>query len=251
MQRNGRGGKRAGRERVRDELAEIRNQLAQLQLGARGTGGRGRSRSRSRGGRSGRSRSASARRVLPGAVGMVEGNRVDAHCQLARKELLATVVVSAGKGSAVVKKYIGPDTKNPTAQMPWLATLAKSFQRWRCTKARIQWQPFVGTTRDGSLAMGIDWTNDLTTSAKVGQIVSLTPSLQTPLWESAQLVLPKAKLMSRRWYDICEDGAWSVDKFVATLAAIVQVPVEQAEREVGALWIDYVVELEGARSAVE
>lgn len=101
---------------------------------------------------------------------------------------------------------------------PWLGNLSKNFEKYQWTRLTLDFVPDVGTTKDGSIAMGIDWgvqTKKVWATDVFGRpallsdsdytragVLAMTPSLVTPVWRPAQISLPKNLLQSRKWYDV-------------------------------------------------
>lgn len=186
----------------------------------------------------------------------MSGNRVDATCRLRRRELLSTVKIATGKTEVAGSFYLGPCTdKNSQNALTWLSTLSKSFARYRVFSMRVSWVPFMGRMKDGSASYGIDWDGDAVKTfgtPTVAEVTALTPSVQGAAYDRTSVSLARNKLMSRKWYDIFDSND-SVhprqDCFPALCHFVVNSEASSAgEREVGALWLDYDLELQGARA---
>lgn len=189
---------------------------------------------------------------IPAARSAASGNTSDASCSVRRKELLATVTLAANTTSAAGIKYLGPDASSPTSQFPWLSTLAKSFSRWKTSHMSLMWQPYVGSNMNGDVAIGVDWTCGEATAATptIAQIVALTPSKMSAIWNEFTLALPKRKLMSRAWYEVRDNGVQAdlVDTMVGYFCYVVKAEASASERELGSFWVEYDITLQGARS---
>lgn len=176
---------------------------------------------------------------------------------MARKEYLAQVSIAAGATTLQGSIYLSP------FGLPWLKGVSKSFEKYRWNKLVIMYIPDVGTTRDGSVAVGLDLG---LTEAKIGnnllgsqqvvkdatysraKVMALTPSLVTPLWNGASLTVPSAVLQSRKWYDVPTEATTSAfsDYAPGFLAYFVTGP---ANTTVGDVWVEYSITFAGTREA--
>lgn len=176
-----------------------------------------------------------------------------------RKEYLGQIETTkpSGKSSASYGKSV---FLTPQA-MPWLKNLSKCFERYRWNSLTVQYIPDVGATKDGSIAMGIDWDQSNVSSQSFGLkdevwgsgdydrlgVVSLTPSQVTPLWKPASIALPKGLLQSRKWYtapskdDVPESPSDFGTGFLAVFASSSDAMV------VGDVWVSYSVTFAGTR----
>lgn len=187
----------------------------------------------------------------------MRGNRDDATCRLRRRELLGTIKIAADKTEVVGSYYLGPCTDSTSQNaLTWLSTLAQSFARYRVFRMRVSWVPFLGRMKDGSASYGIDWDGDAVKtfgSPAVAEVMALTPSVQGAAYERTSIALANNKLMSRQWYEIFDANDSThprQDCFPALCHFVVNSTGEdiKAEREVGALWLEYDLELQGARA---
>lgn len=178
--------------------------------------------------------------------------------KMTHREWLATVKLDATKGVVQGAVYIAPN------QVKWLAGIAKSFEKYHWNRVEFEYIPDVGTTKDGSVAVGIDFGSK---NVKLGQnllgesrpvldkeydkatVMALTPSLVTPLWNAAKLVVPPQVLQTRRWYDSPTDATVSdsPDYGPGFLAYYVKGPVETEGAVVGDVWISYSITFTGTR----
>lgn len=86
-------------------------------------------------------------------------------------------------------------------QWPWLKGLSKSFDRWICHSIRLEYKPAVGTNTAGRVAFGIDWDSNKETQPNwKNYVMTLTPLIETPVWQGTAFNLPPSRLMSRRSY---------------------------------------------------
>lgn len=176
---------------------------------------------------------------------------------MARREYLAQVSVAAGKTDLQGSIYLSPFA------LPWLKGVSQNFEKYRWNKLVIMYIPDVGTTKDGSIAVGLDLGM---TEAKIGEnllgaghvvrdaaytrakVMALTPSLVTPLWNGASLTVPSAVLQTRKWYDVPTEKTTSSfsDYAPGFLAYFVTGP---ASTTVGDVWVDYSITFAGTREA--
>lgn len=171
---------------------------------------------------------------------------------MAHREYLGQLTVAAsasyGQGAFVL---------HPSS-FPWLVNLSKSFEKYQWTSLVLEYVPDVGTTKDGSVAWGIDWgiTNAkvanepllgrevLTATYDRAAIVALTPSSVVPLWRPNKLSVPQAVLQSRRWYSASAPVETSLDDYAPGSLAYY---VTAATGTVGDVWAQYRVVFAGTR----
>lgn len=182
--------------------------------------------------------------VTPLARGLAAGDVV-----VSRSELLTTVSTS------VATAILHP------SNFPWLANLAKVFERYRFVTLQLEYRPLVGTTTAGSVAMGVDWTTSsmALVSSPTGQlylkgykaadrtdILALTPSADTPVWQRIpRIAVPSGLLQSRLWYDTSTPGSGAV---IPDYAPGYVASVSSADKA-GEVWVHYKVHLSGTRKA--
>lgn len=142
--------------------------------------------------------------------------------------------------------------------LPWLKNLAQAFERVRWLKAVLEYRPLVGTSHDGSVAVGFDWMSPTTKlSCTDGQlhltadptksgVLACTPSFDTPVWQRVPSVpLPASRLMSRAWYEV---GTAEEAKANAIDFAPGSISYVSTAASVGEIWIHYKVVLSGTHS---
>lgn len=165
---------------------------------------------------------------------------VEGKVRLKRSEILASV---SAKGNAAQAIALLPTS----TVLTFLNGLSKSFDRILWHSAKVCWKPAVGTTTNGTIAFGVDWNVSTTTPTKT-QVMSLTPVVSVPVWQSTDrspLVLPGHKLMTRREYTIGEVASFD------TSPASILVYLTGSEEKVtsyGDLWLEYDVTLSGTKS---
>lgn len=171
---------------------------------------------------------------------------------MAHREYLGQLTVAASATTAQGSLVLHPST------FTWLSGLAASFEKYQWTSLVLEYVPDVGTTKDGSVAWGIDWgVSDaaeshsellgrkvLAKSYTRAQIVALTPSAVVPLWRPNKLVVPQGLLQSRKWYSAAAPAAATLDDFAPGSVAYY---VTAAAGTVGDVWAQYRLVFAGTR----
>lgn len=182
--------------------------------------------------------------VTPLARGLAAGDVV-----VSRSELLTTV------GTTVATAILHP------SNFPWLGNLAKVFERYRFVSLQLEYRPLVGANTAGSVAMGVDWTTSSMSlvSSPTGQmhlkgykaadrtdILALTPSADTPVWQRIpRISVPTGLLQSRLWYDTSTPTTTSIIPDYAPGYVASTSTVDKA----GEVWVHYRIHLSGTRKA--
>lgn len=228
---------------VQQEIQRLSRALNDLALA---TGPRKRTRRRKRG-------NATSVQAAPAAMGSAQrprmrlgsGRQREGEVTVDRRELLTEVTASASTTSSNGVKYLNPDTTNPSAQFPWLSTLAKMFDRMRVNHMRIYWVPAVGTNTSGQLYYGIDW-NRSAAKGTAAVVTAMTPSMQISLWmdtTNKPMVLPRDRLQTLLWYQIGGGSTYQFGPGNIVWYATYDSP--SANKVLGAFWVDYSVTLQG------
>lgn len=154
--------------------------------------------------------------------------------RLKRRELLTRLTTDAN-GNVVSAIAMAPSS------FPWLGTLSKSFERIKWYKCAFTYAPAVGTTTNGTIAIGIDYSFSVAGS-DYKQVVSLTPSVSLPIWQGMKngLSVPVKMLQSRLWYIL--NGA-SAD--TAFGKVVLNATSDKKSGVIGDIWVEYDVELSG------
>lgn len=147
------------------------------------------------------------------------------------------------------------------ASLPWLQHVSKCFEMYKWSSLAIEYIPDVGTTVDGSIALGVDWVTKNVSKVKdfagrevvgVGEsytrddVVQLTPALVTPFWRPATMRLPVAELQTRKWYVLGSSVTDMTDYGPGTLAYYANGPKDKV---CGDLWVSYKLVLAGTKKA--
>lgn len=193
---------------------------------------------------------------VPGTMssGVVSSTRAST-CSMTHREYLGQLVVPTGQntlaGSIVLEPY----------SFAWLGGLSKCFEKYQWVSLALDYIPDVGTTKDGSVAWGIDWGSSNATLTQgmcplrgavyaVGSydrasVVALTPSAVVPLWKPNKLVVPSNVLQTRKWYSVATSStSKAVDDFAPGSVAYF---VTAAAGTVGDVWATYRVNFAGTR----
>lgn len=157
---------------------------------------------------------------------------------ISRTELLTTITIAKDKSDVAWYHSLLPDTK----VLVWLAGLTKAFDQIVWERAEVMWKPCVGTTFNGSIILGVDW-NAAATDASRTKAAACSPSLDTPLWRPANIVLPPSRLQSRKAYIL--SAVEDVDKSPCVILANVKSTTQSADTCVGDVWLKYTVRLIG------
>lgn len=190
-----------------------------------------------------------------GAPSPSQSTKLSGQVTMSHREYLGQITI--GSGSATTAQgsfYLSPQS------FPWLSKISVAFEKYRWLSFVVEYIPDVGTTTDGSVALGVDWG---TSDAKVGvsllgdpivvsasytraKVVAMTPSLVTPNWKSAKLRLPANMLQSRLWYDSPTSAPTSsyADYAPGFLAYYATGP---SSKSVGDIWVSYKVVMSGTR----
>lgn len=133
-------------------------------------------------------------------------------------------------------------------QVGFLAKLAALFGRMRWIDVSFEYESMVGANTSGVLAYGVDWGCSVPATGKpptFAQVTALNPSISHPLWESRCRLppFPRQRLNARQWYDI-DSGDIEV-RALATLHYYLSAASSDSDMNVGALWINYLVEFQG------
>lgn len=125
------------------------------------------------------------------------------------------------------------------SSFPFLKSLASSFELYKWLKLEVQYKPAVGTQTAGAVTFGVDWSNKKT-KQKRQEIASLTPMVDTPVWQMAKMTLPPSRIQTRREY-ILEASDVNDKQPGALLWA------STASGSVGDMWINYTVQMYGTK----
>lgn len=129
--------------------------------------------------------------------------------------------------------------------MPWLNTITQGFERIVWHRATITYRPAVGTTKDGLVKFGADWTSTRQDSAATSEyITACTPFVSGPVWQCLTVNLPASQLQSRKQYILT-----SSDKSDQSPCTILCMSTPKGTTTMGELWVTYDVTLSGTRKA--
>lgn len=163
---------------------------------------------------------------------------------VSRSELLSPLIVVANSNS--LDTYV--DMFPTSSVLAWLAKLTIAFERITWLSARVMYKPFSGTTKTGSVCIGVDWNSSLTKDlpASRSKTQSTTPVMEMPIWQSGSMMLPAMRLMSRREYTLSAGEPF--DRQPCQILISVTSQPDRTDVTVGELWVDYKVRLSGTTS---
>lgn len=157
---------------------------------------------------------------------------------VARCELLTPVKLKANSTDLNGSVDLFPSAN----VLSWLHKLTVAFERISWLSAVVMYKPFAGTTKTGSVCIGADWNSVAATPTRT-QVQAATPVVETPVWQSSQMVLPGSRLMSRREYSLSSTDAY--DKQPCKILISVTAETSNADLVLGEIWLQYRVKLSG------
>lgn len=160
-----------------------------------------------------------------------------------RAELLCELTVAAGSSSTTCYAALKPSG----TRMPWLAKLAGSFTQIIWHTARLEYRPAVGTMKDGSLVVGVDWDPESTAPSK-SKVQSCSPNFQVPVWQKKEIAIPSSRLQSRKFYTLSEKADKVDQAPCEVLVYLSCTSNKDAEQYFGDIWVHYNVTLQGPTS---
>lgn len=164
----------------------------------------------------------------------------DGRIVVTRCELLFEVTADAAQGTTAFYYALSPAEK----RMPWLSKLAKNFSQIVWRSARLEYRPAVGTMKDGSLVIGIDW-NPVASAPDKAKVQSMSPNFQVPVWQKKEMTIPSQRLMSRKYYST-ESTAQLVDRVPCEVLGYLSCTADDKNKQYfGDIWIHYSVILQG------
>lgn len=175
--------------------------------------------------------------------------QVEGEVTIRRRELLAEITSTASATSTSGTKYLYPDTGTTSAQMPWLSSLAKNFDRMRWNSMHLYWKPAVSASTSGQVALGVDW-NQSGAHGSLSAVLSLSPSRQCALWcdmEAQPIVLPRSRLQAVNWYQIGSGAGYQ--RGPAYLEYWITHDSVKDAKVLGSIWVDYNVTLQGTAAS--
>lgn len=131
------------------------------------------------------------------------------------------------------------------ANFPWLGKVASSWERVAWHKCHLTWRPFVGTTANGSVAYGPDYS--FKGSGDRAFVTALSPVADHPVYlctEGRPLVVPQHMLQSRKWYLTTKSTVSDVAESAPFKLAFNASGVSKTAL-IGELWVHYTVTLSG------
>lgn len=160
----------------------------------------------------------------------------DGTITLQRSEILCSIEIPANGTSAAdcIKMLPSPSV------LPWLYKISSSFDQIIWHQARVYYKPAVGTTFGGSLVIGVDW-NPAATATTRATVQACSPVMEAAAWQPMQMVLPPARLQSRKFYFLTATAAQ--DAAPAALLYNLKCSTVKEQTFLGDLWLEYRVSL--------
>lgn len=170
------------------------------------------------------------------------GISADGRIVVQRCELLFEIKVDEGKEGAAYYEVL----QATSSRMPWLSKLTKNFSQIVWKSARLEYRPAVGTMKDGSLVVGIDW-NPISSSPDKAKVQSMTPNFQVPVWQKKEMTIPSSRLQSRKFYSTDSSSSTDIiDKVPCEVLAYISCTKDAVNKQYfGDIWIHYNVILQG------
>lgn len=157
-----------------------------------------------------------------------------------RSEFLGEITVPKSSSTAGGIFSVTP------ASINWLSKIAGNFQTVVWHVVVFKWRPAVGTSQGGTLCLGMDWSSTQTSVPDRKNVQAFSPSIEVPFWQSANLNLPRSKLMTRREYIL--DSKSQTDQGPGILCWALKTSPLTVDTFLGDLWIDYSVTLSGPKT---
>jgi hypothetical protein len=173
----------------------------------------------------------------PGPSGMRVQNSPNGMV-LSREELWQEITPVAA--SDVVK---GLSFVPGASGLSFLDALAKSFERYQLHSFIVEWKPSCGTTRDGAIILGVDW-DPADTGSTLGYAQSLEPRIRVPVWQGKQMILPPARLMSRRFLLVSGDAGKGDNPDYAAFQVVAAITKGET-KAAGEVWVRYRISFHG------
>lgn len=120
--------------------------------------------------------------------------------RVTHKEFLYNVIGSA----AVVTKPF----KIPESGLTLLSSLAQAYTRAVIHSMTVEYRPLVGTSKDGLVAIAIDW--DSSDAAPTdSKLRVMQPQIRGAVWQPGKIVLPVARLQYQKNLEMSKDTIFS------------------------------------------
>lgn len=171
-----------------------------------------------------------------GAMRSMGSSLGDGTITLQRSEILCSIEVPVNGTSFADHVKLLPSA----AVLPWLHKIASSFDQIVWHQARVYYKPAVGTTFSGSLVIGVDW-NPAATVTTRSTVQACSPVMEAAAWQPMQMVLPAARLQSRKYYFLTATAAQ--DAAPAALLFNLKCSTVKEQTFLGDIWLDYRISL--------
>lgn len=177
------------------------------------------------------------RRGLGAMNGVVmNGSPASGEVVLTRSERFVDVTLASTASTEAFEKRLRP------SNFDWLKTMAAAFERYRWEAVVVEYRPLVGSTTDGYIAVGMDWSSGTSLSSK-SQVLAMTPVCDGPVWQGFRMPLPRDRLQNRLWYDMQQDDVDGAPGFIAWASS----KPASSQKTYGEIWVHYRVRMSGTR----
>lgn len=123
------------------------------------------------------------RSAAPKYVPLPDGNILVKHREMIGYSAISTTGFSVDTDCPMFMSPSDPGT------FPWLATIAKSYEKWRPRKVRLIYVPLCPTTRPGNIIMAFDYDPSDALPVTAIEMEQNKTSVSGPIWHEATLEL--------------------------------------------------------------
>lgn len=128
------------------------------------------------------------------------GSSSDGSLRLKRSCKLLDVTVTKGKSGA------GFSTQLNVRNLPWVKKIAAAYDRVHFNGVSVEYRSAVGTTTNGMVAYGFDWSNNSKQPANRDAVQGYAPFMDHAVWASpGTMVLEPSRLNAMQWYQMDVD----------------------------------------------
>jgi hypothetical protein len=158
--------------------------------------------------------------------------------RIRHEELFYTPRVVAAGTDLVGNKIFCPGASG----MPILDSFGKCFDRYRINSIRLLWKTSSGTTKSGSVILGVDGAPDQVVSTTAG-VQALWPKWRGPIWGEGSVTPNISTLMPQRWLATANSSGEAAKLTHSAFAAVVCLIGCEKDDKPGEVWCQYDVDL--------